>query len=65
MLDLEALRFRLRQMDDSELLRFGHVTKFSCNSRPESLLEDVIIQLEEVRREWRRRKPEPPLRDSI
>lgn len=64
--DLPALRSRLRQMGDSELLRFGHAAKLRCNSaNREPSVENFIIELEEARREWNRRKPELPSRDSI
>jgi hypothetical protein len=66
--DIEGLRARLRAMSDSELLLFGQVAKGNCN--PETLvgkppLEVYVVQLREARKEWRRRHPKVPLRDSF
>ena len=65
---LEQLRARLRKMNDNELLRFGQATKYMCS--PESNLghsprESFVIQLEEARKEWKRRHPVLPLSESI
>lgn len=67
-LDLEQLRQRLRKMNDAELLRFGKAAKYMCS--PEANLghppgESFVIQLREAREEWKRRKPELPLSESI
>lgn len=66
--DLEGLRARLRKMNDAELLRFGTASKHMCS--PKANLghpprEPFVIQLEEARKEWKRRNPELPLSDSI
>jgi hypothetical protein len=67
-LDVEQLRQRLRKMNDAELLRFGQAAKYMCT--PEANLghpphEPFVIQLEEARKEWKRRNPELPLSESI
>jgi hypothetical protein len=57
-IDLEELRARLRKMTDAELLRFGKAARNLCS--PEAKLgksrEAFVIQLEEARAEWKRRK---------
>ena len=58
-IDLEQLRSRLSRMDDSELLRFGRAARFICS--PEANIgkdprPEFVIQLEEAREEWVRRK---------
>jgi hypothetical protein len=60
--DVEALRARLRQMDDKALESFGKAAAFLC--RPEQCRHgkprDVfVIQLQEARAEWRRRHGRP------
>jgi hypothetical protein len=67
-IDVEQLRERLHKMTDTELLRFGQAAKYMCS--PEASLgqpprQTYIVQLEEARAEWKRRKPELPLNDSI
>jgi len=57
--NLEELRARLRKMTDSELRRFGRAVRFMCS--PNANLgkpprECFVIQLEEARAEWKRRK---------
>ncbi len=57
--DLESLRARLRKMDDEELRRYGRAAKSMCS--PEANMrkpprQTFIIQLEEARAEWDRRK---------
>ena len=57
---LDEVRARLRTMSDDELLRFGRAAASLC--RPEanfgqSLGRVFVEQLEETRREWRRRHP--------
>src|SRR5215472_3904063 len=59
-LDLEALRMRLRGMDDRELIRFGKAARYMCS--PEANLgkeprKVFVIQLREAVEEWRRRRP--------
>jgi len=57
-IDLEQLRTRLRKMSDTELIRFGKAARFMCRPgrKGESPRECFVIQLEEARAEWRRRK---------
>lgn len=51
-------------MSDEELLRFGMVAKHMC-SQGEGLdkekLEVFILQLDEARKEWKKRFPQLPL----
>jgi len=66
--DVDQLRTRLRKMSDPDLLRFGQAAKYMCS--PEANAghapsEAFVVQLREAREEWKRRKPEPPLHDSI
>lgn len=66
--DVEQLRTRLREMSDADLLRFGQAAKYMCS--PETNAghapsEAFVVQLREAREEWKRRKPKPPLNDSI
>ena len=66
--DLGGLRTRLRKMSDQKLLRFGQASKSICS--PDANFgklprECFVIQLTEARKEWKRRNPELPLRDSI
>jgi hypothetical protein len=56
-IDLEQLRERLRKMSDSELRRFGRAALDVC----EPHREVFVIQLEEARAEWKRRKQKKPL----
>ena len=57
-LELESLR--IRKMSDQELLRFGHAAKSMCspdaNFRHPPRLA-FVIQLDEARKEWKRRNP--------
>jgi hypothetical protein len=59
-INLEHLCARLRKMTDAELIRFGKAGRFMCrpgrNGEPPR--ECFVIQLEEARAEWRRRKAE-------
>jgi hypothetical protein len=57
--DLDQLRERLRGMTDEELLQFGKAARNMCS--PEANLgkpprKAFVIQLEEARAEWKRRK---------
>lgn len=57
--DLESLRARLRKMNDQELRRFGLAAKFMCSpganlGKPPRQV--FVVQLEEARKEWQRRK---------
>ena len=57
---LDALRARLRKMDDDALVRFGKAAAYMCSpeSNPvEPPRREFVIQLEEARAEWRRRHP--------
>ena len=58
-IDLDQLRDRLRRMDDADLIRFGRAAKFmtspEVNIGKDPRLE-FVIQLEEAREEWVRRK---------
>jgi hypothetical protein len=67
-IELERLRARLKKMSDPELLRYRRSARYMCT--PEANLgkpprKALVIQLREVREEWRRRHPKPPLSDSI
>jgi hypothetical protein len=67
-IDLKQLPARLKKMSDTELLRYRRSARYMCT--PEANLgkpprKAFVIQLREVREEWRRRHPEPPLSDSI
>ena len=62
--DIDGLRERLRKMTDAELLRSGKAARFMCSAganfgKPPR--ECFVIQLRELRAEFRRRKE---LRDS-
>jgi hypothetical protein len=57
--DLDELRERLRKMRDEQLRRFGRAAQYMCSpaancGKPPR--EPFVIQLEEARAEWRRRK---------
>jgi len=58
-INLEELRARLHKMTDAELRSFGKAAKFMCSpganlAKPPR--ECFVIQFEEARAEWRRRK---------
>ena len=55
-IDLNELRARLRKMTDEELVRFGKAARFIC--RDKSPRQAFVVQLEEARAEWRRRRSE-------
>jgi hypothetical protein len=64
-IDLESLRTRLRKMNDQELLRYGRAAKSMCS--PDAYFgqpprQAFLIQLDEARKEWRRRNPELSLK---
>src|ERR1700730_2084844 len=65
--NVKELCQRIKTMQETELLRFGQVVKYMClleaNSEPPR--ERFIVPLGEVRAEWQRRHPQPPLNDSI
>jgi hypothetical protein len=57
-----------QKVNDAELLRFGQAAKYMCS--PEANLghpprEPFVIQLEEARKEWKRRNPELRLSESM
>ena len=59
-INIEELRQRLGKMTDGELRQFGEASRFMCS--PGANLgkppRDVfVIQLNEARAEWRRRRP--------
>jgi len=59
-LDLEALRARLRRMNDKELLRFVKFARYMCSPEANPGKEPrhaFVIQLREAVEEWRRRRP--------
>jgi hypothetical protein len=59
-LDLEALRARLRRMNDQELLRFGKSARYMCSPAAnlgQEPRQGFVIQLREAVEEWRRRRP--------
>ena len=65
---LDAIRDRIKQMSDAQLLRYGQSAKYMCSAwanRGEPARPEFLIQLEEARAEWRRRYPKEPLVDSI
>ena len=61
-LDLEQLRARLRRFSDAELLRFGKAARYMCSPEAQPFGGKqppdrvFIVQLEEARAEWRRRR---------
>jgi hypothetical protein len=66
--DIERLRQRLRAMSDPELLLFGVTTKCQCSWETEPdhpPPENILVQLSEARKEWKRRNPSLPLSDSF
>lgn len=66
--DIKRLRQRLRTMSNPELLLFGVATKYQCSRETEpghAPPEDVLVQLAEARKEWTKRNPSLPLRDSF
>ena len=66
--DIERLRQRLRAMSNPELLLFGVTTKCQCSWVTEADLpppENILVQLSEARKEWKRRNPRLPLSESF
>ena len=58
-IDLDELRARLREKTDAELLVFGKAARNMCSSKAnfgKPPRQPFVIQLEEARAEWRRRK---------
>ena len=65
---VEEYRARIQKMDEPTLLRQGQAAKFMCSpeaNHGKAPRECFVIHLEECRKEWRRRHPQLPLRDSI
>ena len=63
-LDLEALRAKLRQLPDAELISFGQrmrglVYPLTYGGDGKPSVSAFSIQLREARHEWRRRYPKP------
>jgi hypothetical protein len=60
-LDLTKLRERLRKMSNEELRKFGKAAAHMCSPEvnPGKIPVDLVIQLEEARREWKRRMKRP------
>jgi hypothetical protein len=61
-IDLEQLRQRLAKMSGTQLRKFGEAGRYLCS--PEANLGKqprgvFVIQLQEARREWKRRHPIP------
>jgi hypothetical protein len=66
--DIKRLRRRLRGMSNPELLLFGVTAKCQCSLATETdhpPPEDILQQLSEARKEWRKRNPSLPLSDSF
>ena len=58
--DLDQLRERLQKMTEAKVLEFGKAAAYMCSPKANSNKpprEPFVIQLEEVRAEWRRRHP--------
>ena len=58
----------LNEMSDEELLRFGMLAKYMC-SQGETLdkekMEAFTLQLDEARKEWKKRFPKLPLSSTF
>jgi hypothetical protein len=54
---LRKLRERLQAMGDEELIKFGKHARSLAGIRVSGLSDPYKIQLDEARREWRRRHP--------
>jgi hypothetical protein len=55
-------------MSDEELLRFGMVAKYMCSQAQEldkEKLEAFTLQLDEARKEWKKRFPGLPLSSTF
>jgi hypothetical protein len=66
--DVEEYRLRIRKMDDAALLQQGRAAKYMCSpsaNHGKPPRQCFVIHLEECRKEWKRRKPDLPLVDSI
>ena len=61
---VDELRERLRKMSDAELRTFGQAAQqmISPKANPGQPLPEVfVIQLDEARKEWKRRKRQPKM----
>jgi hypothetical protein len=54
---LRRLRERLQAMKDEELIKFGKDARSLAGIRVSGLPDPYKIQLDEARKEWRRRHP--------
>ncbi|MGB7434590.1 MAG: hypothetical protein WBR26_09120 [Candidatus Acidiferrum sp.] len=54
---LRKLRERLQAMPDDELVKFGKYARKLCGIRVSGLPDPYKLQLDEARKEWRRRYP--------
>jgi hypothetical protein len=57
-IDVDELRARLRKMTDDALLRFGRAAAYMCSAQTNyhEPRRVFVVQLEEARTQWRRRK---------
>jgi hypothetical protein len=58
-IDVEELQARVRKMSDAELRRFGKAAAAMCSPQAnlgKSPRKAFVVQLEEARAEWKRRK---------
>ena len=58
-IDLEAIRARIAQMTDAELVKYGQSAAWMAEHNYRTTWR---VQLEEARAEWRRRHALPPQR---
>lgn len=63
--DIEQIRERIHKMSDSDLLRYGQVSRFMADPKNNQGNPAFQVQLDEARCEWRRRHPELPLSESV
>ena len=56
---MRRLHERLQAMADDELIEFGKYARSLAGIRVSGLPDPYKIQLDEARREWRRRHPKP------
>ena len=63
-LDVDGLRRRLRKLSDKELREFGKAARYMVSptaNMGKPPLPTFVLQLEEARAEWRRRRGGPGL----
>jgi hypothetical protein len=65
--DIEQIRERIHMMSDSALLRYGQAARYmadpkSNHGKPNPSFQ---VQLDEARREWKRRHAKLPLSESL